>query len=180
MNVFLQRAVSGCLLILLLLNLYSCTGSRKHAYNTITAKKQLATCVRPGLQYELYQLPPDTASLAKAGPYTKFSIRVINTDDNASPLRRLCRNLDEYNTYYEYLLNGAPEDLQLIDNGTVLYPVSYSFENNYNVFPFETINVGYRYAPKKHKRRSGELKMIYTDRVFARDTIVFHLLQTNL
>jgi len=153
-----------------------CTSSRKISITQGTSILPVATTTRPGLQYNLYLLPADSVSV----PYTRFSIRVLSTTDNFSPLRRLCRNLQEYNTYYEYLLNGAAQDLLLVDRGQILYPVSYSFENNYNAFPFETINVGYRYGRQPRRPKKRDLKMIYTDRVFAQDTIVFNLNQTNL
>jgi len=166
--------------LLLTVILAGCSGPR-HA-SVAQDREALAQYSRPGLQYNLYLLPEDSATARgkKAAPYARFSIRVINTADNASPLRRLCHNLDEYNTYYEYLLNRALNDLQLIDNGAILYPVSYSFENNYNAFPFETINVGYRIDLRQARKKKHALKMVYADRVFAQDTIVFNLNHTNL
>jgi hypothetical protein len=165
------------LMVLLCTGIMSCSGPRKTASNRNTTKVLLAENTRPGLRYELYLLPADsTAQRSKQQvPYARLSLRIVNTADNASPLRRICRNLDEYNTYYEYLLNGAPGDLQFIDGKETFYPVSYSFENNYNAFPFETINAGFRYDFRRSRRKNAPLQLLYADRVFARDTLVFHL-----
>jgi len=170
-------------LYILVLCLLICGGCRstKHTAAPVQERKLLSSCERPGLRYELYRLPADSVMDYRHSsdvPYFKFSIRIVNTADNASPLRRLCHNLEEYNTYYEYLLNRAVNDLQLIACGTIMYPVSYSFENNYNAFPFETVNAGYRFSNRSGKCR--ELELRYTDRVFAQDTIVFHFNPSNL
>jgi len=60
--------------------------------------------------------------------------------------------------------------------GALLYPVAYSFENNYNAFPFETINVGFKFS-KGIKAGTKDLQLIYDDKVFARDTVSFYLNQ---
>lgn len=124
------------------------------------------------LKYQVYLLPEDIAG--KEQDKMMLSIRVINMENNTSPLRRLCTSLDDYNEYYEYLLNHCKEDITVSAGGALLYPVSYSFENNYNAFPFETINVGYRYKAGKEKYKGG-VALTYNDKVFAHDTINFDL-----
>ncbi|XZF15210.1 hypothetical protein ACTHGU_03665 [Chitinophagaceae bacterium MMS25-I14] len=127
------------------------------------------------LKYQVYLLPNDSARKVANNPdYMRLSIMVINMENNTSPLRRLCTSLDDYNGYYEYLLNHCKEDITVSAGGALLYPVSYSFENNYNAFPFETINVGYRYGIRK-KKHSTDVLLTYNDKVFSHDTINFNL-----
>lgn len=123
------------------------------------------------LRYEVYLLPVETK---RNDENVMLSIRIVNTYDNNSPLRKLCTSLDDYNQYYEYLLNHTKEDITMTAKGTLLYPVAYSFENNYNAFPFETINVGYRFATTKNAHAKA-LVLTYDDKVFGRDTVNFYL-----
>lgn len=106
----------------------------------------------------------------------KLSIMVVNMNsDNASPLRRLCSNLEEYNIKNEYLLNSAKNDIYLVaSDNTIKYPVYYAFENNYNAFPFETINVGYAFKNNETKKMK-KIKLVYIDRIFSNDSIFFNL-----
>jgi len=142
----------------------ACMPARKVA-QTKPGQEVLADRSRDWLRYEIYRLP-DT----KGNNSIRLSIRVINTRDNTSPLRRVCTNLEDYNTCYEYLLNRAKNDIWLESRSGARYPVYYAFENNYNAFPFETINLGYSCPDKKH-----DYRLVFVDRVFARDTLVFPL-----
>lgn len=165
--------VIPCFLISSIL-MTSCTTNKKTV--SVNNDKVLLTERSAGwLKYKVYLLPATEMS-RKGANNMMLSIQVINMQDNTSPLRKICADLDQYNTYYEYLLNRCKEDLLLYWKGEILYPVSYSFENNYNAFPFETINVGYKYdLNKKRNKRMKDLKLAYTDRVFAQDTITFYL-----
>lgn len=151
-----------------------CTSNKQLAH--VGGEKTLLTEDSAGwLKYKVYLLPTNAEKSGQTD-YMQLSIMVINMADNTSPLRRICTNLDNYNTYYEYLLNRCKDDLNLLVQGTILYPISYSFENNYNAFPFETINVGYKYDLRnKRNRHIKDLKLRYADRVFAHDTITFYL-----
>ena len=124
---------------------------------------------RGWLKYQFYQQGSNGKYHAGQKDKMRFTVRIINMADGTSPLRRLARNIDQYNVYYEYLLNETKNDLTLVYGDRVLYPVYYAFENNYNAFPFETINVGYQPIGKKIKGASAYLQ--YADKVFAHDTI---------
>lgn len=130
------------------------------------------------IKYQVYQMPLETSTQSPARKKietVKLSIRVINTEDGTSPLRKRCGSLEEYNTYYEYLLNGAKEDIVLLQASKVFYPVFYAFENNYNVVPYETINVGY--VKKRARRKNAEhAQLLFNDKVFSGDTLVCDLI----
>ena len=170
-----QNKIAGYVICVLgCLFMASCGSGRKAAQqpaavNAGARSVLLAEVDKGWLKYRIYQ-NTDTVAI-KGDQILRLSIRIINTSDNTSPLRKLCSNLTDYNTYYEYLLNSAKNELVLSDAKAVFnYPVAYSFENNYDAFPFETINVGYRIT-----RKTIPQKLIYTDRVFARDTITFFI-----
>lgn len=141
-----------------------------------TEKYQVGGIELSGLSYKVFVLPgqPDQSGIKHKsdGQNLILSITVTNREDNISPLRKISGNLDQYNTYYEYLLNRCKENLVLRNGSELFYPVYYSFENNYNAFPFETINVGYRL---KRTRKEKALTLQYTDLVFAHDTLNFPL-----
>ena len=168
-----MKIVNDCrdrLLVIAMVALSLLTGC--HATKTITGtgkteKVLLGEFTRDWLKYRLYLMPEKSGQMGH-NKVMQLSIMVENMMDNASPLRKLCTNLDDYNTYYEYLLNGAKNEIYLQSAKSISYPISYSFENNYNVFPFETINVGYRTPDRKKGTQ-----LVYIDRVFSRDTLYF-------
>ncbi len=125
---------------------------------------------RDWLKYKIFLLPEQPGTSRAKNRSLALNIRVINIMDNVSPLRKRSGNLDEYNTYYEYLLNGCKNEIYLNAGGRISYPVSYSYENNYNAFPFESINVGYTISKRKKK-----YELVYIDRVFSQDTVTFSL-----
>jgi hypothetical protein len=134
------------------------------------------------LKYKIYVLPADTnrERARKTKENLVLSIMVINMKDNASPLRKLCTSLDDYNQYYEYLLNGCKNDIVIHAGKRELYPVYYAFENNYDAFPFETINVGFEYDLKKNGLSSlKNLQLVYTDKIFSHGTVSCHLKYPN-
>jgi hypothetical protein len=147
-------------------------GSPKRLVRTEPQEKRLISEYEKGwLKYKVFLLPADENDQRYAGKneIIRLSIMVVNIKDNTSPLRKLCSNLDQYNIYYEYLLNSCKNELSLQSAKHVAYPVSYSFENNYDAFPFETINVGYRIGRSKKE----SYKLVYVDRVFSQDTLTF-------
>lgn len=166
------RIAAICLLsIVMTAVMSSCHSSRKTIAQARTERELISEYRKDDLLYKVFRLPdkPGGERVASAGNRNvMLSIRVINMKDNASPLRSRCTNLDEYNTLYEYLLNSCKNEIYLQNGKNISYPVSYSFENNYNAFPFETINVGYHIS-----RKSSNCKLVYVDRVFSRDTITF-------
>lgn len=141
-------------------------------------KTMIGEINRGWLRYQIYLIPASDL-IASNSQRTKqgrgslqFSIRIINMETSTSPLRRLCTGLDDYNLFYEYLLNGAKNDLLLVSGTDVSYPVSYSFENNYNAFPFEIINVGYSSEVSgKKRRRSDAMTLLFVDKIFSHDTL---------
>lgn len=163
----------GSYLLMLLawcITLNACNSTKKITKVVPRQSKALVGSSERGwLHYEVFLLPVDSG-IDKKNDVVKLSVRIVNKHDNTSPLRKLCNNLDDYNTLYEYLLNSARNEIYLQTSGAITYPVSYSFENNYNAFPFETINVGYHIRPKKKA-----MQLVYVDRVFARDTLIIPL-----
>ena len=137
-------------------------------------KIQIAEFSKDWLQYKVYQMNDlNRKGASKREQALKLSVRIINMKDNTSPLRALCSNLDDYNIYYEHLLNGAKNELYLLTRDQIIFPVYYSFENNYNAFPFETINVGY--VLPKATRKNNATTLVFVDRIFSKDSIFFNL-----
>lgn len=171
----IRNSMSKYLLLLVFIIVSACSGSKK---TIVTADKILVSeFERDWLKFRVFLLPQSQSDVhnSKKEHGQKnmvFSIMIINMKDNASPLRKICGNLDEYNTYYEYLLNRCKENISLQQNGEIAYPVYYSFENNYNSFPFETINVGYRF---KEKRRTNVPELVFDDKIFSHTILRFSL-----
>ena len=164
------RLLATLTLLLVLMN--SCTTTRP----VTTTSELVGTANREWLTYQVYRLPTEKSNqpVDKKLATHMYSIRVVNTGDNTSPLRKLSNDLAEYNTYYEYLLNGCKDDISLSGNsGFTAYPVYYAFENNYNAFPFETINVGYTISKKQSREKN--MRLVFVDRLFAHDTISISL-----
>lgn len=158
------------------LALFSCA-TTKLGKQEAKSRKQIAELSVDWLKYKIYLMPEEEQVAGKSRhnktKSIKLSMMIINMKNNFSPLRRLCSDINEYNLYNEYLLNGAKNEIYLISGNTINYPVFYAFENNYNAFPFETINVGYT-LPKKNKK-STPMSLVFVDRVFAKDTLTFSL-----
>lgn len=94
-----------------------------------------------------------------------FSISIKRTDNSITPLRYGIASIDEYNTRLNYYLNEAVKDIQLKYNEDTLQPVSYLFENNYNLTPQETMIVGF-YLPKGERYPNKTMQLSFTDRIF--------------
>lgn len=152
--------------------------SIKHTSAKKNIKTQIAEYSNDELKYKVFLMPQESVTL-KSKEKTKsikFSIMIINMKNNFSPLRRLCSDINDYNIYNEYLLNGAKNEIYLLTNSGINYPTYYLFENNYSAFPFETINVGYS-VPSPVKKGT-QFTLVYVDRVFSKDTISFNLNST--
>jgi hypothetical protein len=165
-----------CIVALTYLTVLSACSSNKHVatnHTQSTAKKvQIAEFEHDWVRYQVYLLTNE--KINRKSNAVKLSIMVINTKNNSSPLRRLCSDINQYNVYNEYLLNGAKNEIFIMKADRIYYPIYYSFENNYNAFPFETINIGYS-LPSPSKRQNDSTTLVFIDRVFAQDTIYFNL-----
>lgn len=94
-----------------------------------------------------------------------FSIAIKRADNSITPLRYGIASIDEYNSRLNYFLNEAVKDIKLLYNEDTLHPVSYLFENNYNLTPQETMIVGF-YLPKGENYPEKTMQLSFTDRVF--------------
>lgn len=148
----------------------SCKLTSKHMSSAIHSPLLIDEVDKGWLRFSLYVL---NDTVANGQHEMLYSIRVVNTSDNFSPLRKIVKNIDEYNIAYAYLLNQAKNDFILFSNNDLFYPSYYAVENNYNAFPFEAINVGYSILEKK--QRHSDRLIAYVDKVFTQDTIVFNL-----
>jgi hypothetical protein len=160
---------------------FSACNTHKQIAATVVREKTLIGEQSAGwLKYKIYMLPGDTSRNGKQKDNLVLSIMIINMQDNTSPLRKLCANLDDYNQYYEYLLNSCKNDIVLQAGNKRLYPVYYAFENNYDAFPFETINVGFESdRTNKGLNHLKNPELIYADKVFSHDTITCPLHNPN-
>jgi hypothetical protein len=160
--------------ILLCSVLSSCLLVKKHAHSSlISTTPALIVQIKKGwINYQLYKISDTTVSKIRS---MQFAIRIVNTLDNLSPLRKLSNNLDMYNTYYAYLLTQAKYDLLLLTERNKAYPcTNFTFENNYNAFPFDAFTFGFSLAGS-NKNRKAQKYIQYIDQVFTKDTILFQL-----
>lgn len=94
-----------------------------------------------------------------------FNIVIRIPHKNVSPLRWNVYDHDEYMNRYNYFLNSASKDIQLMYGKKILQPISYTFETTYNLAPQETIVVGFE-LPEGDKVPSENMQLSYIDRVF--------------
>jgi len=94
-----------------------------------------------------------------------FTISMKRTDNSPSPLRYQAASLDEYNERLNYYLNDAGKDIKLVYDSDTLWPMSYVFENNYNLSPQQTMIVGFR-LPKNEDKPTRNMQLSFVDRVF--------------
>lgn len=95
-----------------------------------------------------------------------FNISFKRTDGAVSPLRYQLAAKEEYDKRYNYFLNEAHNDLVLVYNRKdTLHPMSYTFENNFNLTPQETMVVGFE-LPAGVPYAEKEMQLSYIDQVF--------------
>ena len=144
----------------------SCLVQKPSLGNSATGSRKLvAEMDRGWAHYEVYR----SGDKPKSGTPITLSIRVFDKGGE-SPLRKISSSLQQYNEFYEYLLNRARYDLLLVQGQDAYYPTAFIFENGYRALPFETIVV--TYTPLKLKRtRNHPLRLLYLDKVFSHDTL---------
>lgn len=94
-----------------------------------------------------------------------FDIDIRRTDGSITPLRYGVSSLDEYNSRLDYYLNHAQEDIALAYGTDTLKPMSYLFENNYNLTPQQTMVVGFA-LPEGQESIKAPMQLSYRDRIF--------------
>ena len=95
-----------------------------------------------------------------------FNVSVKRTDGKISPMRFNLSDRSDYDKRLDYFLNGAMKDFKLIyDKKDTLYPMSYEFENNYNLTPQETMVIAFS-LPKGEEMPAKDMQISYNDRVF--------------
>lgn len=108
-----------------------------------------------------------------------FTIAIKRADQMVTPLRYGVSSNEEYNVRLNYYLNEAQKDVKLLYGKDTLRPVSYLFENNYNLTPQETILVGF-YLPKGEKYPCKDMRLSYVDNVFKNGIINAEFSEENL
>lgn len=93
-----------------------------------------------------------------------FNIKLENLASNTSLLRAGIHSSAEYQARYDYFVGQAANDIKLIYKGQELKPISYSFENNYNLTPMETMVVGFA-LPDNGNIDDG-IQIAFFDRIF--------------
>lgn len=153
----------GACVISALLALLLCSCSQSiYRIGVVEQKRKVSEYANDSFRYELFQLPSGKQT-------TNLSLRIVNIKTGESPLRFVAADIRQYTAYYEYLLNQGPADFRMIYQGQELLPVSYSVENNYNAFPFETLNISF-----KADRKAGSKKpkvLLFEDKVFSHRVI---------
>ncbi|MBS1687470.1 MAG: hypothetical protein JSS96_02000 [Bacteroidetes bacterium] len=94
-----------------------------------------------------------------------FNISFRKTNTEISALKEGATSLNDYDQRLNYFLNYASKDIVLIYGSDTLKPVSYLFENNYNVGPVETMVVGFVF-PGKDTVPLKDMQINYYDRLF--------------
>lgn len=108
-----------------------------------------------------------------------FNITVIQKDGKGSPLRYHVNTQEEYQSRYNYYLYQAGSDISLVWNGDTLHPVSYIFENNYNLAPQETMVAGF-ILPEKATEKVTDVQLVYKDRLLGTGIIKAKFYQKDI
>jgi hypothetical protein len=100
-----------------------------------------------------------------------FNISFRLADGKVSPLRYDLSSRQEYDERLNYFLNEAGRCIKLVCCGKdTLRPMSYLFENNYNLTPQETMIVGFQ-LPSGTSAAEDDMQLCYEDHVFRNGTI---------
>lgn len=182
----------GCILLLVL----QCSCKRDLqpapyiAYVRDAAHGLLKTTEIDGWKYAVQYRPSDyTILLESQGIYDPakisqrkadlrntawFDIKISRTDGRVTPLRYGVSSLEEYNQRLGYYLDQAKNDIQLAYGKDTLHPISYVFENSFNLTPYETMVVGFQLP--KEQGGPETMQLSYTDQVFKNGIIknTFH------
>jgi len=94
-----------------------------------------------------------------------FTITLKRMDNTITPLRYGIATIEEYNKRLDYYLNEASKDIRLVYGKDTMQPVSYLFENNYNLTPQETMIVGF-YLPQGENYPRQTMRLSFFDRIF--------------
>lgn len=93
-----------------------------------------------------------------------FNISFRRIDGSITPLKYNISSLDEYDARLDYFLNRATKNIKLIYGADTLPPMSYLFENNYNLAPQETMVVGFD-LPGTPAQPEKDMQLCYYDPV---------------
>lgn len=93
-----------------------------------------------------------------------FNISIKKVDNSYTVLRYGVTSLEEYNNRLNYYLNEANNDISLLYGTDTLKPISYLFENNYNLSPQETMVVGF-YLTGGDEKPKKRMRLSFVDRI---------------
>ncbi len=100
-----------------------------------------------------------------------FNISFRLSSGKVSSMRYNLSSIEDYDKRYDYFLNHAKKHIRLVYGGTdTLFPMSYLFENNYNLTPQETMIVGFR-LPGEMRTPEQNMQLIYEDEIFGNGII---------
>lgn len=148
--------------------------SKRYYFNAwcsieISAKPLRADWIASGEALEGRKAQLNSTDVTRAW---NFFIRIRNTRDAVGPLRYISTNLEEYQKLYGYLLTEAKGDFMLRCGEQIIHPTLYWYTNNYNSIPMDEIKVGFTNLPQAS---SESIELLYIDRIFLRDTLVYAL-----
>jgi len=107
-----------------------------------------------------------------------FNITIKNLKGSSS-LRENSSSAEDYNKKYGYYLNEAKDNITLVYNGLTLKPISYVFENNFDMAPLETLVVGFA-LPVGDSIPCYDVQLIYKDVLLENGIIKFLFNKTDL
>lgn len=108
-----------------------------------------------------------------------FNISIRREDNTISPMRYGVHSIEEYNERQNYYLNQAQNEIRLVYGDKRIVPMSYAFENNYNLTPQETIVVGFLLPQGEDKPRQ-DMRISFVDKVFKNGIINAEYSSENL
>jgi len=181
-----MRRVDRLLLLLLLTSVFSCKKAlRPHEYAAYVESADHGLVHKSsvsGMEYVMQYRPYEYVILRENisgftdGTYVArlrslkgtawFNISFRLVDGSMSPLRFNLKSREEYDQRYSYYLNQAVQDIRLVfDRKDTIKPMSYLFENNYNLTPQETIVVGFD-LPRGIDYPTSDMQLCFEDVVF--------------
>lgn len=160
----MKRGIKNCCLIIAVFVACVCVSCRQQAGPVSYVKKISGspyfnkTTEAGGMQYTFQLRTPEFLAIKDAvvngqgidgdvyaqrlqdlKGHTILLIRQKVVDNTVSPLKYLAGSVQEYQGRLQYYEYAASNDITMICNGDTLKPVSYTYENNLDIAPYNTM-----------------------------------------
>jgi len=108
-----------------------------------------------------------------------FNLAFSAEQPEQSVLRYNVSGLDEYNQRLSYFLSRAMANIRCEAGGQELKLISYHFEPNYNLTPYDCMVVGFEW-PGEPGGKDQPILLSYTDELFGNGIVRFSFLSKDL